>query len=148
MARALDQPTSDYIEIDHPWISNDRMPIYRCTFPSEATAGELTAYFRARDDWAIRVRYHFAWVFDLSNVTKAPATQRKALAEHLNSYEEFSARWNAGSALIVPSPWLHGLVTAVFWISAPKYPHKTFSEPLEAESWAKKQLSAKLAELD
>jgi hypothetical protein len=59
---------------------------------------QLTAYFRARDDWAIRVRYHFAWVFDLSNVTKASATQRKALAEHLNSYEEFSARWNAGSA--------------------------------------------------
>lgn len=141
MVRALDKPAAAYIEIDHPWISNDLMPIYRCTFPSEATTEELRAYFRARDDWAVRVRYQFAWVFDLSNVTKAPATHRKALAEHLKRHEEFSARWNAGAALVVPSPWLRGLVTAVFWVSPPKYPYKTFSEPLEAERWAKKQLA-------
>ena len=68
----------EYIEIDHPWISNDLMPVYRCTFPPEATLEALDAFFRARDDWAIRVRYHFAWVFDLSTVTKAPATHRTA----------------------------------------------------------------------
>ena len=105
----MGRPTAECIEIDHPWISNDVMPLYRWTFPSEATNEELNACFRARDDWAIRVRHHFAWVVDLSNITKAPATQRKALAEHLRSYEEFSERWNAGSALIVPSAWPLGL---------------------------------------
>ena len=139
--------TAEYIEIDHPWISNDLMPIYRCTFPSETTIEELKTYFRARDDWASRVRYHFAWVFDLSHVAKAPATHRKALAEHLKRHEAFSARWNAGAALVVPSPWLRGLVTAVFWISPPTYPHRTFSEPLEAERWATKQLARRNAEL-
>ncbi len=144
----MGQTTTEYIEIDHPWISNDLMPLYRWTFPSEATDEELSACFRARDDWATRMRHHFAWVIDLSNITKAPATQRKALAEHLERHEEFSERWNAGSALIVPSAWLRGLVTAVFWVSSPKYPHKTFSEPLEAERWAGRQLASKLAELD
>jgi hypothetical protein len=103
---------------------------------------------RPPHDWAHRVRYPVAWVIDLSNITKAPATQRKALAEHLKHFEAFSERWNAGSALIVPSAWLRGLVTAVFWVSPPKYPHKTFSELLLGERWAQEQLAAKLAQRD
>jgi hypothetical protein len=76
-ARVMRLRAAEYVEVDHPWVSNALMPIYRCIFPSEATGEELRAYLRARDEWAIRVRYHFAWVFDLSKVTNAPATQRE-----------------------------------------------------------------------
>ena|GEM_PF-807981 len=145
MDRARAHPPAECIEIDHPWISNDLMPIYLWTFPSETTDEELSACVRAREDWASRARYHFAWVIDLSNVTKAPPTQRKAFAEHLKRLEEFSGRWNAGSALVVPSPWLRGLVTAVFWLSPPRYPHKIFAELLPAKRWAREQLAAKIA---
>lgn len=148
MDGARGHSTAEYIEIDHPWISNDSMPVYRWTFPPEATDDELSACFRARNDWATRVRYCFAWIIDVSNVTRAAATQRKALAEHLKSHEAFSEQWNAGSALIVPNAWLRGLVTAVFWVSPPSYPHETFSEPIEAERWASKQLAMRLARLD
>ena len=128
------------LDIEHPWISNEAKPVYQWTFPTEATDEELAACIRARDVWVDRVHYVFAWVIDLTNVTKAPATQRKALAEHLKGCEAFSERWNAGSALIVPSPWLRGVVTAVFWISPPKYPTEVFSDAAEAEDWAKRQL--------
>jgi hypothetical protein len=147
MNETTGRPTSGYIEIDHPWISNDHMPLYRWTFPEEASDEELHGCLRAREHWAARAQYHVAWVIDLSNIAKAPATQRQALAQHLKRFEESSVRWNAGSALIVPRAWLRGLVTAVFWISPPTFPNKLFSEPLEAEGWAKKQLAAKLAEL-
>ena len=130
MDRRIGQPTTEYIEIDHPWFSNDLMPIYRWTFPSEATDEELRACLQAREDLAIRARYYTAWVIDMSNITKAPATQRKALAEHLKRFDEFGVRWNAGSALIVPSPWLRGLVTAVTWFSPPSFPYQLFSESL------------------
>jgi len=142
------QPAAEHIAIDHPWFSNDLMPIYRWTFPSEATDEELRASLRAREDWAICVRYPMVWVIDLSNVTKAPATQRKALAEHLKRFGELSARWYAGSSLIVPSPWLRGVVTAVTWLSPPKFPYQLFSKPIEAERWAREQLAGKLAGLD
>jgi len=132
-----------YIEIDHPWISHELMPIYRWTFPKEVTDEELSAVFRAREEWAPRVDYPVAWIVDLSNVIYAPATQRKAFAEHLKRFEAHGPRWNAGSALIVPSAWLRGLVTAVFWLSPPKFPQKLFSRSLEAEIWAKAQLEAK-----
>ncbi|MDH3653362.1 MAG: hypothetical protein OEN21_03780 [Myxococcales bacterium] len=143
MDEVIGEPTTEYIEIDHPWISNDLMPLYRWTFPSEATDAELRACLVAREDWAIRAHYHAAWVIDMSNITRAPATQRKALAEHLKRFNEFGVRWNAGSALVVPSAWLRGLVTAVTWVSPPRFPYQLFSESLAAESWAKKQLAAK-----
>jgi len=148
MDRAKGPPAVGHIEIDHPWFSNDLMPIYRWTFPSEANDEELSACLVAREDWAIRARYYNAWVIDMSNIASAPATQRKALAEHNKRFGELNERWYAGSALIVPSPWLRGVVTAVTWISPPKFPYQLFSEPIEAEHWAKKQLAAKLAELD
>jgi hypothetical protein len=135
-----------YLEIDHPWMSNDLMPIYQWTFPKEATDAELRACFQAREDWGARAEYPVAWVIDLSNIIKATATQRKAFGEHLKRFEEHNVRWNAGSALIVPNTWLRGLVTAVFWISPPKFPNKFFSEPVAGERWARKQLEARLAE--
>jgi hypothetical protein len=39
-------------------------------------------------------------------------------------------------------------VTAVFWITPPKFPNKLFSERLEAETWARTQLAAKLRAAD
>ncbi len=147
MQETARRPATEYLEIDHPWFSNDLMPIYRWTFPKEGTDDELSASFRAREDWGARAQYPVAWVLDLSNIITAPATQRKAFGAHLKRFEEHNARWNAGSALIVPNAWLRGLVTAVFWISPPKFPNKFFSEPVAGERWARNQLEARLAGL-
>ncbi|MEM7436520.1 MAG: hypothetical protein AAF436_15290 [Myxococcota bacterium] len=134
-----------YVEIEHPWYSNEDMPIYRWVFPEGATDDELTACLDAREAWGEKAHYYVAWVIDLSSITKAPATQRKMFGEHLRRFEPHNLRWNTGSALIVPNAWLRGLVTAVFWFSPPKFPTKLFSDPLAAEQWAKQQLADKLA---
>lgn len=135
-----------YEPIDHPWISSEHMPVYRWTFPEVATDDELEACFEARRRWAARVHSPVAWVVDVSNVIKAPATQRRAVAEHMKSFEDFSTRWNAGSALVCPTAWLRGIVTAAFWIAPPKFPTELFATFDEAEAWAKAKLKEKLAE--
>lgn len=136
------------IEIDHPWVSHRHVPIYEWTFPSEATDEELAAFVQARESWAKRARYPVAWVVELSHITKANAKQRRIFAEHLKRFEAHDVRWNGGSALIVPRAWLRGLVTAVFWISPPKFPHQAFSKRSDALQWAQTQLDAKIAECD
>ena len=146
MEQATGESGTQYLEIDHPWVSHDLIPIYRWSFPKEATDDELDAFVRAREEWATLAHYPVAWVVDLSNITQASATQRKVFAEHLKRFEAHDIEWNAGSALIVPTGWLRGLVTAVFWISPPRFPNKIFAGPFEAQSWAKRQLEAKLAE--
>jgi hypothetical protein len=143
-----DKPSgSPYLRVDHPWVSHAHVPIYEWAFPPQVTDEELASFARAREDWAKRARYPVAWVVDLSHIRKATATQRRAFAEHLKRFEEHDVKWNGGSAIIVTSPWLRGLVTAVFWISPPKFPNQTFSNRADALQWARKQLDAKLAEL-
>jgi 1,2-phenylacetyl-CoA epoxidase PaaB subunit len=137
---------TEYLEIDHPWVSHQHAPIYEWTFPAEATDEELAAFVRAREEWATRAHYPVAWVVELSNITTANAKQRRVFAEHLKRFEEHDVQWNAGSALIVPSGWLRGLVTAVFWISPPKFPHQAFATRTDALEWAQMQLDAKMAE--
>lgn len=136
--------TPQYIAIDHPWYGNDDMPIYRWVFPDGATDEELDQCLRAREVWGEKANYYVSWVIDLSAIAKAPAKQRKMFGEHLKRFEPHNVQWNTGSAIIVPNAWLRGLVTAVFWISPPKFPTKLFSESREAEKWAKSQLADKL----
>lgn len=147
MAESAHDATTDYVEIDHPWVVHKHMPIYEWTFPSEATDQELTRFIQAREAWATRARYPVAWVVELSNLTKATATQRRMFAEHLKRFEEHDVSWNGGSALVVPSAWLRGLVTAVFWLAPPKFPHQAFSKRSDALEWAQLQLDAKVAEM-
>lgn len=135
-----------YLEIQHPWVSHKHMPIYEWTFPEEASDEELSAFIDAREDWAKLAHYPVAWVVELSNLRKANAGQRKLFAEHLKRFEEHDVRWNVGSALVVPRAWLRGLVTAVFWVSPPKFPHQAFGWRSDALEWAQLQLDAKVAE--
>ena len=133
-----------YIEIAHPWYDNSQMPLYRWVFPEGATDEELDDCLRAREEWGEKANYHVAWVIDLTAITRAPAVQRKMFGEHLKRFEPHNLRWNTGSAIIVTNTFLRGLVTAVFWVSAPKFPTKLFSEAYEAERWAQNQLAEKL----
>jgi hypothetical protein len=43
---------TDYVEIDHAWVSHQHVPIYEWTFPPEASDEELDAFVRAREEWA------------------------------------------------------------------------------------------------
>ncbi|UCF47383.1 MAG: hypothetical protein JSU89_09415 [Myxococcales bacterium] len=147
MTEAAEQPTTEYLEIEHPWVSHKHVPIYEWAFPAEATDEELTAFIRAREEWATRAHYPVAWVVELSNLTKANAKQRRMFAEHLKRFERHDVLWNAGSALVVPSGWLRGLVTAVFWLSPPKFPNQAFAKRSDALEWAQLQLDVKIAEL-
>ena len=146
MPEANERTATEYIEIDHPWVSHEHVPIYEWTFPAEASNDELDAFVRAREEWAERAHYPVAWVVQLSNLTKANALQRRIFADHLKRFEAHDVQWNGGSALIVPSGWLRGLVTAVFWLSPPKFPHQAFARRTDALEWAQLQLDAKIAE--
>jgi hypothetical protein len=139
--------SSTHIEIEHPWVVHKHVPIYEWRFPAQTTDEELRAFTDAREEWATRAHYPVAWVVELSNLSNATATQRRIFAEHLKRFEAHDVQWNGGSALIVPSGWLRGLVTAVFWLSPPKFPHQAFAKRSDALQWAQLQLDAKVAEL-
>lgn len=136
--------TQGVIDVIHnAWIDSTRAPLYVWTFPEEATDDELEASCRAREAWAARVSYPVAWVVDLSRTKKVTAAQRRVVGAHLKHFSECDRLYNQGSAIVVPNPLVRGVVTAVFWLSPPDFPHRLFASRPEAEQWATERLAAR-----
>jgi hypothetical protein len=132
---------STYIEIDHPWVRHELVPIYEWVFPVDVDDEQLKAFIKAREDWARVAHYPVAWVVQLSNLTKASASQLKLFSDHLKNFEEHDTRWNRGSALVFPSGPIRGIATAVLWMSPPTFPYRAFAERSDAVQWARNQLA-------
>ncbi len=128
--------------ISHPWVDERHAPLYVVSFPASATNEEVTAYCQAVEAWWPRVTEPVAFIVDASRVSSAEATQRQLLADHEKRNRLYTARYHAGSALVVSSQLIRGLITAVYWVAPPNYPHKVVTSRADAEKW----VSARLAE--
>jgi len=131
---------SELVPLVHPWIDESHAPVYELTFPAETTDAELEAFCAVREEWARRAQYRVAWVVNLAGIMRATAGQRKLFSEHLKRFEPHDVAFNQGSALLVPNAFVRGIVTAVFWLKAPSFPHACFATLQEARHWAERQL--------
>lgn len=130
---------------DHPWIDSSHAPVYVWRFPGSATDEEVVACCEARERWAKIARHPCAWVVDLRELLRASPAQRKLFADHLKRFEPHDVKFNAGSAIVLSNAWLRGVVTAVFAVTQPKFPNRTFASVEEGLKWATEQLKAKTA---
>jgi len=129
----------------HPWVDQTYAPIYIWRFPATVTDEEVIAAMAARESWAKFARHPCAWVVDLRELLRVPPHQRKLFAEHLKRFEPHDANYNCGSAIVLSNAWLRGIVTAIFAVSPPKFPNRTFASIEEGLKWAKEQYAAKIA---
>jgi hypothetical protein len=127
---------------DHPWIDCSDDPIYVWTFPSTATDEEVQACCDVRERWAKTAMHPCAWVVDLRELLRVPPAQRKLFAAHLKRFEHHDVKFNRGSGIVLSNAWLRGIVSAVFMLSPPKFPNKTFATVEDARRWAREQLDA------
>ena len=95
----------------------------------------------ARERWALRANYRVAWVVSLAGIVQATAGQRRLFGEHLKRFESHDVAFNQGSALLVPNPFVRGILTAVFWLNPPRFPNECFGTLVEAREWAEQRLS-------
>lgn len=133
-------PQAFHVPLEHPWVRHELVPVYEWAFPAHPTDVELSSFIEARNRWARLVQYPVAWLVDLSHMTTATPVQRKTFAEHVKSFEPFDMKYTAGVAAIVPNPLMRGLVTAVYWITPPKFPNRVFARREEGITWLRKQL--------
>lgn len=132
---------SSYPSIGSRWIDESRAPLYLLSFPKDPTDEQLQEMCTARERWAARARFQVAWVCDTTNLGNATAKQRRMLGEHLERFEPHDLAWNQGSAIVVPNALLRGIVTAVFWVKSPRFPHQSFATREEAIVWATQRLA-------
>lgn len=122
--------------ISHAWIDSSRAPVYVLTFPETISDADLESCCEARERWAKQARFPVSWVVDLSRLDGVTAKQRRMMGDHLARFEPHDLAHNRGSAIVVPNAFLRGIVTAVFWLRPPRFPHQSFATRAEAMRWA------------
>lgn len=132
---------------EHPWIDQTHAPVYVWRFPSTATDEDVAACCDARERWARSAKHQCAWVVDLRELLRVPPHQRKLFTDHLKRFEPHDIRYNCGSAIVLSNAWLRGIVTAVFAVTQPKFPNRTFSSIEEGIRWATVQITTRRASM-
>ncbi len=124
----------------HDWLDQSDMPLIRLTYPPNATDEEISDFYNQLIRWYHTVDSGVAWVIDCSSVKRATPRQRKIISESEKQMVSQTAQYNVGTAIIISNSLVRGFVTAVYWISGPKYPYKFFSDIEEATHWANQKL--------
>jgi hypothetical protein len=83
----------------------------------------------------------YALVVDLRQKTNMSRKHRKFHTDELNKNKEFAEGYNAGTALIVNSAVIRGIMMSVFWLFSPKHPTDVFKTMEQAVSWANSRLN-------
>lgn len=126
--------------IDHPWVDATEWPLLTVTYPPSFSAANVATLFRAVEAFYDANDAPFAWVVDVGNVGLADAKVRQVTAEHEEKTKDHKARFSRGTAFVIRSPLVRGIITAVFWIAPPSYPYEVFSTVERARDWAQEKL--------
>jgi hypothetical protein len=82
----------------------------------------------------------YALIVDLREKTNMSYRQRKLMTSELNKNKDFAEQYNAGTALIVNSAVIRGIMMSIFWLFSPKHPTDVFKTMEDAFSWATARL--------
>jgi hypothetical protein len=79
----------------------------------------------------------YSLVLDNRLVNYLPAMQRKMIADSMALRAERARSLCRGMALVMVSPLVKGLLTAIFWLRQPVIPTRVFTQLDEALVWAR-----------
>ncbi|HEY6879984.1 MAG TPA: hypothetical protein VI299_18290 [Polyangiales bacterium] len=128
----------------HPWLNDSEYPVLQVTFPQGYSYEQTEAMFNDVQSFYAQNSAPFAWVVDATRVSVADAKARKLTAEHEARSKEHLRRFNAGTAFVIESAWVRGIVTAIYWISPPAYPYEVFADVAYARAWARERVSSRV----
>jgi hypothetical protein len=123
-------------------VDESRWPRVYVTWPGAALADEdFEALVTEMSAFAARGK-PYAIIHDARRAVRPTPKQRAFAAGVQKSDTDRTRRWLRGVAMVVSSPLIASVVTAINWITPPPYPQKIFSSLSDAETWATRQLGA------
>ena len=126
-----------------PAIEEDesRFPLVVIRFNGVASDAEFEGYLDRQSARIARDQVN-AIVIDARRAGATPAKQRRRQAQWMREHAATLARWSVGTAFVIDSAMVRGLLTAILWVQPMPTPHVIVTTMEQAESWAR----AKLAE--
>lgn len=114
--------------------TTDYPPLLRLTLPSEPTVHDITGLFDELYRWQKEVVVPYAWISNAARLLRADAVQRTILARHFRRIRHLpSLEMEIAHAVIVASPVVRGILTAVEWVSPAPTRLNFFATDDEAE---------------
>lgn len=120
----------------HTWFSESRPGLVVQRFPRQFDDADVQRAIATLEDFFRATERPQAWIIDLSAIEGSTARQRVWFAEYEKRVAEMTSRYVTRAAYIAPSPIVRGILTAIFWIQSPVYPHRVFSDRASGERWA------------
>jgi hypothetical protein len=124
-----------------------KSPLLVCRFPSEWTDQEFENGMVELLDILAKAE-RVGLVSDTTGSGKPTAKQRRFTADSIARNEELFRTRVAGWAVVVDSPVVRGIVTAITWIHSPPFPLIMLPTVREAEEWVRTQLSIPASQAD
>ncbi len=115
-------------------------PILVVTLPSAVTDDELRSYLEQLGAHRGRGQ-DYAIIVDANLSRGFSAKQRQMQADYIAAGLELTKRHLKAFAFVARSPMQRGMLTAVFWLGPPAWPHRVFSTLDEAKHWCSTMLA-------
>ncbi len=107
-------------------------PFVVSVIPADPNEKFFTAFF-AKQTELLERKQRWVHVVDVRPVVKLPdAKVRQLIADHSKVMEEASSKYNAGTATIIKSSLVRGILTAIHWLRPPPHPFSNVATPHEA----------------
>ena len=115
-------------------IDDSAWPLVRVRFDQELSNQEWDRYLEQMSRYPDR-REKYVTLTDGRRAATPDAGQRKRASELIAREHERTVRWNVANAVLVASPIIRGVITAIEWASPSPVPLKSFGGPEEAHAW-------------
>lgn len=132
-------PSKPRLNVGRAVIDASEWPLLRIQFIGALSEEAFDAHLREYAGYIRRGPY--AAIYDSRLSVLPPATQRKRQADWIHLHLETIRRNCLGLAFCASSPWVRGVVTAVFWLQAPPAPYVVTDTLDEAERWVAERLA-------
>lgn len=129
----------------HPWLSEIEPALFCQTIPPTLVDAELAVFIEAVEALVGAQRGPFAWVVMADAMISTSARQRKMFADAEVRMQPQDRKFCAGTAIVLTSSVIRGVVTAIYWITPPVYPYTLCSSRDEALAWARQKLQERLS---
>jgi hypothetical protein len=127
--------------VSAPTIDTSRHPIVVVRFSGYISEPEFDVYLASMTQLISRSERTLT-ILDARRAIRNPPSQRKKQADWLKANEQRLRQYSLGTAFVITSPFVRGVLTAILWLQPLPNDHTVVSTMAEAEDWAAAKLRA------
>ena len=124
-------------------VREDLAPIYFISFIGVPTDAQFDGYLEKLTRITMRLEPR-ALIYDASASGATPPSHRKKMAEWMKRYEAQVRAGTVGTAFVLPSAIMRGVLTAILWVQPMACPHAVVATVAEAKAWCQARLTERM----